>query len=167
VTRIPNTPGYFSAQTPGVFDSLEDEPPEEDELILRFKGRLIGNKPILRVTDTEKWDDGRLDKKEVVLLDVTVPREDLEVEARATVALWENGAQANETTFIPVKYLRPIHPGREGDQVVIFMGPLAGKKGVVRSLEVDPEVVVQILEDQVLEDTSKEYMTICVADHFA
>lgn len=24
VTRIPNTPGYFSAQTPGVFDSLED-----------------------------------------------------------------------------------------------------------------------------------------------
>lgn len=24
VTRIPNTPGYFSAQTPGVFDSLDD-----------------------------------------------------------------------------------------------------------------------------------------------
>ena len=24
VTRIPNTPGYFSAQTPGVFDPLED-----------------------------------------------------------------------------------------------------------------------------------------------
>jgi len=25
VTRIPNTPGYFSAQTPGVFDSPEDD----------------------------------------------------------------------------------------------------------------------------------------------
>lgn len=24
VTRIPNTPGYYSAQTPGVFDSLDD-----------------------------------------------------------------------------------------------------------------------------------------------
>lgn len=24
VTRIPNTPGYFNAQTPGVFDSLDD-----------------------------------------------------------------------------------------------------------------------------------------------
>lgn len=107
-----------------------------------------------------------MDKKEVVLLDVTVPRDDLEAEATATVALWENGVQTSKISSIPVKYLQPIHPEDQlGVTVVIFTGALAGKRGVTRSVD-DDTVVVQLLEDQVLEDISRENMTLCVADHF-
>ena len=184
VTRIPNTPGYFSAQTPGVFDSLEDgtrtvrrvylDPhslfffSDTEEWLLKYKDKLIGNKPILKVRDSEEWNNGKLDKKMCVLLDVTLPRDDLEAEASATVALWDDGVQASNTNSIPVRYLHPIYPSQLGTTVVIFMGPLAGKQGVIRSIDSEAEViVVQILEDQVLEDIQKEHMTLCVANHLA
>ena len=183
MTTIPNTPGYFSAQTPGVFDSPEDGTrivsrsrldlcslffsDLPDEWVLKYKDKLIGNKPIVKVRDLTDWNDGRLDKKVCVLLDVTIPRDGIEAEAVATVALWENGVQESDTNSVPVRYLRPIHPSQLGTMVVVFMGPLAGKQGIVRSTESDGEVIViQSLEDQVLEDIQKEYMTLCVADHF-
>lgn len=138
-----------------------------EEWILKYKDKLIGNKPILRVRDSGDWFNGRLETKECILLDVTVPRDDFEAEASATVALWENEVQASDTNSIPVRYLHPIYPTQLGTTVVIFMGPLAGKQGLIRSIDSDAEViVVQILEDQVLEDVQKEYMTLCVADHF-
>jgi len=100
-----------------------------------------------------------------VLLDVIIPRDDLEAEPSGTVALWENGAQVGEPRSIPVKYLQPVDPAQLGATVVVFMGPLAGKQGIVRSID-DAEVcVVQLLEDQVLEDVQKEFMTLCVADN--
>jgi len=164
VTRIPNTPGYFSAQTPGVFDPLDDELP--DEWVVKYKEKLVGSKPILKVRELSGWNEGKMDKKEVVLLDVTVPREDLEAEASASVVLWENGAQAGVPSSIPVKHLQPVYPWQLGHTVLIFIGPLSRKQGVIRSVESDTDFVVQLFEDQVLEDVSKEYMTLCVADNF-
>lgn len=137
------------------------------EWIIKYKDKLIGNKPILKVRGSEDWFNGRLETKECILLDVTIPRDEFDAEASATVALWENGVQATDTNSIPVKYLHPVYPAHLGTTVVIFMGPLSGKQGIIRSIDSDAEViVVEILEDQVLEDVQKEYMTLCVADHF-
>ena len=102
--------------------------------------------------------------KHVVLFDVTVPREDIEAEATASVAVWENGAQVGEPKAIPVRVLRPVHPEQLGHTVLIFEGPHAGKQAVIRSVESDQDFVVQMLEDQVLQDVSGEHMTLCVAD---
>ena len=100
-----------------------------------------------------------------ILLDVIIPRDDLEAEPSGTVVLWENGAQAGDPKSVPVKYLQPVYPTQLGTTVVVFMGPLAGKQGIVRSID-DAEVyVVQLLEDQVLEDVQKEFMTLCVVDN--
>ena len=184
MTRIPNTPGYFSAQTPGVFDSLDDgtivtpetcpslyslcfsasELPEE--WVVKYKDKLVGSKPILKVRELSGWNEGKMDKKEVVLLDVTVPRDDIEAEASSSVVLWEHGVQVGVPSSIPAKHLQPVHPWQLGHTVLIFVGPLAGKQGVIRSVESDTDFVVQISEDQVLEEVSKDYMTLCVADHF-
>lgn len=140
-----------------------------EEWILKYKDKLIGNKPVLKIQESGDWNQHYLEHKECILLDVTVPRDDLEAEASATVALWENGVQASLTNSIPVRYLRPIHPKHVGSTVVVFQGPLAGKLGIVRSADSDGDgdvVVVQILEDQVLEDIQREYMTLCVTDSF-
>lgn len=107
-----------------------------------------------------------MDKKPVVLLDVTVPRDDIEAEASASAALWENGMQVGEPIAIPARHLQPVHPEQLGHTVLIFAGPLAGKQGIIRSIETDSDFVVQIFEDQVLEDVSKDYMTLCVPDQF-
>lgn len=181
MTRIPNTPGYFSAQTPAVFNSFDDgtrfpsktcvgpyslsAPELPDEWIVKYKDKLIGNRAIVKLPNGSGYEEGLMDRSEFVLLDVTVPREDLEAEASATVVLWENGAQTGNPHTIPVRYLKPVPPDQLGHTVVIFMGPLAGKQGIVRSIESDTECVVQIFEDQVLEDISKDYMTLCAADH--
>lgn len=138
-----------------------------DEWAVKYKDKLIGNKPILKVRELSGWNEGKMDKKEVVLLDVTVPRDDIEAEASASIVLWENGAQVGAPSAIPAKHLQPVHPWQLGHTVLAFVGPLAGKKGVIRSVESDTDFVVQIFEDQVLEDVSKEYMTLCVADHFS
>lgn len=178
VTRIPNTPGYFSAQTPGVFDSIDDgtridlrlasacthillsELPEE--WVAKYKDKLVGNKPIVRLLNQEHW---RLGGEQGVLLDVMIPRDDLEAEPTGTVVLWENGVQVGEPKSILAKDLRPVWPSQLGTTVVVFMGPLAGKQGIVRSID-DAEVfVVQLLEDQVIEDIQKDFMTLCVADN--
>jgi len=140
-------------------------PPElSDEWVLKYKDKLIGNKPILKVLDSGDWNK-RLEGKEVVLLDVTTPRDEFDAEATATVVLWENGVQVGEAISVPVRYLQPINPSQLGNVVAVFMGPLAGKKGIVRSTDSDV-MVVQSLEDQVLEDVQKEHMTLCVPDHF-
>jgi len=99
-----------------------------------------------------------------VLLDVIIPRDDLDAEPSGNVAPWENGAQVGDPKSIPVKYLQPVYPGQLGTTVVVFMGPLAGKQGIVRSIDDADVHVVQLLEDQVLEEVQKEFMTLCVAD---
>lgn len=145
--------------------TLISEPPED--WISKYRDKLVGNKPMLKVRDSEDWyEGGRLEGKQCVLLDVTVPRDDLEAEPSATIALWENGVQGEETMDIPTRYLHPVYPWQLGTTVVIFMGPLAGKQGLIRSIDLDAEVfVVQLLEDQVLEDVQKESMTLCVPDN--
>lgn len=137
-----------------------------DEWVVKYKDKLIGSKPILKVRDLSGWNEGKMDKKEVVLLDVTVPRDDIEVEASTSIVVWENGAQVGVPSSMPVRHLLPVHPSQLGHTVLIFIGPLAGKQGVIRSVESDTDFVVQILEDQVLEEVSKEHMTLCVADRF-
>lgn len=143
------------------------EPPEEEEWIVKYKDKLIGNKPILRIHDSGQWfEGGRLEGVQCILFDVTVPRDDLGVEPSATVALWENGVQTEGMRPIPVRYLQPVYPTQLGTTAAIFMGPLAGKQGIIRSIDLDAEVyVVQILEDQVLEDVRRESMTLCVPDN--
>ena len=99
-------------------------------------------------------------------MDVTIPRDDVDAEPTGTVALWENGVQAEGTVSVPARFLQPIHPSQLGTTVVIFKGPLAGKQGIIRSTDVDEEMfVVQLLEDQVLEDIQRESMTLCVCDN--
>jgi len=93
-----------------------------------------------------------------------IPRDDLDAEPTGTVAVWENGAQVGDSKSIPIKYLQPIYPSELGAAVVVFMGPLAGKQGIIRSVD-DEVVVVQLLEDQVLEDIQKDFLTLCVADN--
>ena len=127
---------------------------------------MVGSKPILKVRELSGWNEGKTDKKEVVLLDLTVPRDDIEAEASASIVLWENGVQVGAPTSIPAKHLEPVHPWQLGHTVLIFIGPLAGKQGVIRSVESDTDFVVQFFEDQLLEDVSKDYMTLCVADNF-
>lgn len=144
--------------------TLSPELPEE--WVGKYRDKLVGNKPILKIRDSQGWFEGRFEEKECVLLDVTVPRDDLEAEPSGTVALWENGVQAEETTAVPARFLHPVHPVQLGTTVVIFKGPLAGKQGIIRSTDMDEEVfVVQLLEDQVLEDIQKESMTLCVTDN--
>lgn len=133
--------------------------------MVKYKDKLIGNKPVLKVRELSGWNEGKMDKKEVVLLDVTVPRDDIEAEASASVVSWENGVQVGSPSSIPVKHLQPVQPWQLGHTVLIFIGPLAGKQGIIRSTESDTDFVVQFFEDQVLEDVSKEYMTLCVAEH--
>ena len=137
-----------------------------EEWIVKYKDKLIGNKPMLKIQNAENWNK-KVDKKVCILLGVTVPRDDVDAEASASVVLWENGAQVGDPISVPVRYLVPIPPEQLGATVAVFMGPLAGKQAVVRSIDLDAEVmVVQSLEDQVLEDVQKEYVTLCVADHF-
>ena len=132
----------------------------------KYKDKLIGNKPILNINNPDEWFEGKLKNKQCILLDVTIPRDDLiTVEPSATVALWENEVQGEHTPTIPVKYLQPVYPSQLGTTVVVFMGPFAGKQGIVRSIDLDEVFVVQFLEDQVLEDIQKEFMTLCVADN--
>ena len=136
--------------------------------MLKYKDKLVGNKPILKVRGSIDWNNGRFEGKECILLDVTVPRDDVEAEPVATVALWDDGVRSNETPSLPVKYLHPVYPSQVGTTVVIFTGPRAGKQGLVRSLESDDAevIVVQMLEDGVLEDVQKEYTTLCFTDNF-
>lgn len=138
-----------------------------DEWVLKYKDKLVGNKPILKVRGSLDWNTGRFEGKECILLDVTVPRDDVEAEPVATVALWDEGVRSSETSSLPVRYLHPVYPSQVGTTVVIFMGPFAGKQGHVRSLESDDAeaVVVQMLEDGVLEDVQKEYTTLCLTEH--
>lgn len=131
---------------------------------MKYKDTLIGSKAILKVREFSGWNEGKMDKKEVVLLDVTVPRDDIEAEASASVIAWENGVQVGVPSSVPAKHLQPVHPWQLGHTVLIFIGPLAGKQGVIRSVDSDTDFVVQIFDDQVLEDVSKEYMTLCVTD---
>ena len=95
---------------------------------------------------------------------MTAPKDEIDVGASATVAQWENGVQG-DTRTMPAKYLHHITPSDLGSTVVIFMGPLAGKRGVVRGDDGDV-ILVQTLEDQVLEDVRKDYTALCVADPF-
>ena len=137
-----------------------------EEWVAKYKDNLVGNKPIVKVSNSEHWfQGGRFGGDKGVLLSVTIPRDDLEVEPSGSVAQWENGVQGEEPRSIPVKYLQPVYPTQLGTTVVVFMGPLAGKQGIVRSIDDAEAYVVQLLEDQVLEDVQKEFMTLCVVDN--
>ena len=136
-----------------------------EEWVSKYKDNLVGNKPIVKVLNSDRWFEGRLRGDQGALLDVMIPRDDLDAEPTGTVVLSDNGAQVGEPKSIPVKYLQPVYPTQLGTTVVVFMGPFAGKQGIVRSID-DAEVfVVQLLEDQVLEDIQKEFMTLCVVDN--
>jgi len=135
-----------------------------EDWVAKYKDNLIGNKPIVKVRDSERWFQGRLAGDLGVLLDVIIPRDDFEAEPSASVVAWASGVKVGDPRSIPVKYLQPVCPTQLGTTVVVFMGPLAGKQGILRSIDDTEEVyVVQLLEDQVLEDVQKEFMTLCVA----
>ncbi|KAI0088854.1 hypothetical protein BDY19DRAFT_1041717 [Irpex rosettiformis] len=175
------TPGpQWSAPTPGVYDDYRtpgdifggssssvpytpgpagDDDVDSDKWLLNPK---LSHKPgmLCEITNsfprgTEKgWLNGNHEHEKVLVLSVFNSGND-RFSSRARIKFFDSPGP-NPVPEIPVQLLRPVHPEKSGQEIMMIRGNYEGQDAKVRSVEADGGMVVSLTGTMLLIETKAE-----------
>lgn len=104
------------------------------------------------------WQSGEYEGDKAVVLSVFDSQGDKYL-SRARINLFE---KQSDTLEIPVQYLRPVHPDRSGQDVIILAGEHRGEAGSVRDV-IPPMCLVIIKQTHLIAEFQPERLVRQVA----